>query len=138
MYSIQRYHPPVILPPVRETAMKRVLIVEDNPDLRAIFSRTFDKSKFEVRVAEDGQAALDRLREEVPDIVVLDINMPRLSGFDVLSHIRRHRETHNTKVIVVTGNALAMHDERAQYADLILMKPVDIHDLMALTSRLVD
>ena len=118
--------------------MKTVLIAEDNPDLRDIFSRTFDKRHFNVRVAEDGQAAIDSLMEEIPDVVVLDINMPKLSGFDVLSHIRRHKETKDVKVIVVTGNALAMQDQKAQFADLFLVKPVSISDLISFTKRLID
>lgn len=116
--------------------MKSVLIAEDNPDLRRIFAMTFDRSTFDVRVAEDGQAAIDALLEEIPDVIVLDINMPRLSGFDVLSYVRSHQETRDVKVIVVTGNTLAMQDEKASYADLFLVKPVDIQDLISFTARL--
>jgi CheY-like chemotaxis protein len=118
--------------------MKRVLIAEDDPDLRDIFMRTFKKREFDVRVAQDGQEAVDRLREEVPDVLVLDINMPRLSGFDVLAHVRSHRETHDLKVIIITGNTIAVQDEKAKYADLILVKPISIHDLISSTKRLLE
>ncbi|NJL58218.1 response regulator, partial [bacterium] len=116
--------------------MKTVLIAEDNPDLRDIFAMTFNHSAFQVRLAEDGEAAINCLNEYVPDVLVLDINMPRLSGFDVLAYVREHQHTHDIKVIVVTGNTLAMQDERAQCADLFLVKPVNIQELVAFTNRL--
>jgi CheY-like chemotaxis protein len=116
--------------------MKHVLIVEDNPDLRDIFSRVFTKYDFQVSTAEDGQAALDSFLTQIPDVILLDINMPKVSGFEVLTHVQQYKETHNLKVIVVTGNSLAMQDDRADLADLLLVKPVDINDLILFTIRL--
>jgi len=123
---------------VKDTVMKHILIVEDNQDLLDIFARTFDSLGFQVRLAADGQEAIDCLDEMLPDIILLDINMPRLSGFDVLTHVRAHKETHQVKVIVVTGNMIAMRDEKAEFADLFLVKPVDVRDLITLATRLLD
>lgn len=117
-------------------AAKRVLIAEDNPDLRDIFTRVFTKYEFQVVAAADGQIAVDSLQTDIPDIVVLDINMPKLNGFDVLARLQHYRQAHNLKVIIVTGNSIAMQDERTQYADLVLIKPVDINDLILFAMRL--
>lgn len=118
--------------------MKRVLIAEDNHDLREIFARIFDASHFEVKLAEDGQEAVESLKNDPPDVIILDINMPKLSGFEVLAHVRRQNETRNIKVIIVTGNSIAPQDPRAQYADLVLLKPVNIAELIQFAKRLIE
>lgn len=117
--------------------MKNVLIAEDSPDLREVFAMLFEHHGFEVQLAQDGQAALDLIFELLPDVLLLDINMPRLSGFEVLTRVRGQQATRDIKVIVVTGNTLAMQDERAECADLFLVKPVNIQELVAFTERLV-
>ena len=123
--------------PVTEVmAMKRVLIAEDNPDLRAIFARVFSRQHFTVTLAMDGVEAMKCLDEEVPDVLVLDVNMPRMSGLQVLARIRQQQKLKGLKVIVVTGNALAVQHPEAAYADLFLVKPVSILDLVTLAERL--
>src|SRR5690349_20167418 len=117
--------------------MKSVLIAEDNTDLREIFAQVFTFHDFNVRVAHDGQAALACLEAELPDVLVLDINMPRLSGFDVLAFIRRRTSIKQVKIIVVTGSMLAMQSPEAEYADLFLVKPVAVHDLIEFATRLI-
>lgn len=118
--------------------MKRVLIAEDNPDLRDIFMLGFDKQVFDVSVAEDGEDAINRLNELQPDVLVLDINLPKRSGFDVLAYLQEHKEQYGVKVIVVTGNALAMNDDKAAFADLFLLKPVNLMDLVTFAERLTN
>lgn len=117
--------------------LKKVLIVDDNPDLRVIFARTFDRKHFAVQVATDGVQAIESLKTDLPDILILDINMPRLNGFEVLKFVRQNQRTKDIKVVVVTGNYMAMQAPEAEYADLLLIKPVDIADLITLTQRLV-
>ncbi len=118
------------------TPLKKVLIVDDNPDLRVIFARTFDRKHFSVQVATDGVQAIESLKTSLPDILILDINMPRLNGFDVLRYVRENQATKDIKVVVVTGNYMAMQAPEAEYADLLLIKPVDIGDLITLAQRL--
>jgi chemosensory pili system protein ChpA (sensor histidine kinase/response regulator) len=118
-------------------SLKKVLIVDDNPDLRAIFARTFDRRHFLVEVAVDGVDAIERLQTELPDVLILDVNMPRLSGFDVLRYVRQNQKTKDIKVVVVTGNCMAIQAPEAEYADLLLVKPVDITELVTLAQRLI-
>ena len=115
---------------------KSVLIVEDNQDLRTIFARAFHPSHYAVQVAEDGVTALKLLEAELPDIMILDTDMPRLSGLDVLQYVRNNQQLKHVKTIVVTGNLQAVHMPEANYADLLLTKPIDISDLIALAQRL--
>jgi CheY-like chemotaxis protein len=125
------------IPGAPSTTLKKVLIVEDNPDLRFIFARTFDRRHFSVHVAVDGVEAIESLQAELPDILILDVNMPRLSGFDVLRYVRSNPRTRNIKVVMVTGNAMAMQSPDAEEADLLLIKPINIADLITLAQRLL-
>ncbi|MBK8033109.1 MAG: response regulator [Anaerolineae bacterium] len=115
----------------------KVLIAEDNPDLRAIFACTFDRRHFALEAAADGVEAVEHLNNEVPDILILDINMPRMSGYDVLTFVRHNQRTRNMKVIVVTGNNTVLQAPEAEYADLILIKPVNISELITFAQRLI-
>jgi CheY-like chemotaxis protein len=105
------------------SGLKKVLIVDDNPDLRTIFARSFDHRHFAVTIAADGIEAIERLEEEQPDILILDINMPRLSGFDVLRHLRENKRALEMKIVVVTGNTMTITAPQADLADLLLVKP---------------
>ncbi|MBI1258621.1 MAG: response regulator [Chloroflexi bacterium] len=117
--------------------MKRVLIAEDDLDLRDIFSRTFLKRSFNVQVARDGQEALEYLHLASPDVLVLDINMPRVSGLDILTYIHQRPELQGVKIIIVTGNTKAVYEPQIEYADLLLTKPVSLHDLANYAEALV-
>jgi len=116
---------------------KKVLVVDDNPDLRAIFARAFDRRHFAVQVAIDGGEAIDYLKTELPDVLILDLNMPKVSGFDVLNYVRQNQNTKDVKVIIVTGNCMAMQAPEAEFADLLLIKPVSIIDLVTFAQRLI-
>jgi len=69
----------------------KLLIVDDEPSARTLLSQIFLQMGHPVRVAEDGFAALEEIRAETPDILVSDLNMPRMCGFELLSVIRRKR-----------------------------------------------
>jgi CheY-like chemotaxis protein len=116
--------------------MKNVLIAEDNQDLQIIFSFLFKKRGYNVDVAVNGQEALNYLNTQAPDILILDVNMPYVSGLDVLSWVRQHPPLKDVKVIVVTGNNLAEQSPEAHLADLMLIKPVSTFDLVTLADRL--
>jgi CheY-like chemotaxis protein len=67
----------------------KILIVEDNATLRSSFDLVFTSMGFQVRTAEDGVAALQAIREQVPDILLSDLEMPRMSGWELLSEVSR-------------------------------------------------
>jgi CheY-like chemotaxis protein len=67
----------------------KLLVVEDEPTTRTLLSQILAGQGHAVRTAEDGFAALEQIREEVPDILLSDLNMPRMSGFELLSVVRR-------------------------------------------------
>ncbi|HTK04951.1 MAG TPA: response regulator [Candidatus Eisenbacteria bacterium] len=79
---------------------KKILIVEDNESLRLSLKVAFEGSGLEVFVAGDGRAALDAAEERTPDLVLLDLFIPEPDGFQVLTHLRADRRTHDTPVII--------------------------------------
>ena len=81
----------------------RILIVDDEPDVRAMLSRFFDKQAFVVDVAADGPEALDKIGQVRPDIVLLDHMMPTMSGVDVLARIRGRYSARALPVVMVTA-----------------------------------
>lgn len=111
------------------------LIIEDDPKLSTIFAETLKMAEFETETIADGQVALERLTTIVPDVVVLDLHLPQVSGREILHQIRADERLAHTRVMVVTADA-AMADSLGDAADLSLLKPVSIHQLHDLATRL--
>ena len=83
--------------------MTKVLLVEDDVALRDIYSARFMAEDFDVVTASDGEMALTQAVKERPDLIILDVMMPKISGFDVLDILRATPETKTTKVIMMTA-----------------------------------
>lgn len=82
-------------------AMSDILVADDNPQLLSVLTDIFREWGYEVRTASDGFEALSLIRERLPDILVSDLNMPRMSGFELLSIVRRRFPT--IAVIAMSG-----------------------------------
>jgi CheY-like chemotaxis protein len=87
----------------RAVAPKKVLLVEDEDALRRVMKDLLEREGFIVFEAADGVKALDEIDRAAPDIVVLDLNLPRLDGYGVLSHLRARPATAELPVIVLTA-----------------------------------
>lgn len=83
--------------------MTKVLLVEDDVALRDIYSARFLAEDYEVVTASDGEMALTQAVKEKPELIILDVMMPKISGFDVLDILRATPETKDTKVIMMTA-----------------------------------
>ena len=83
--------------------MSKVLLVEDDFSLRDIYSARFQAEGYTLVTASDGEEALATAMREHPDLIVLDVMMPKISGFDVLDILRSTPETKATKVIMMTA-----------------------------------
>lgn len=83
--------------------MAKLMIVEDDLTLRDIYTTRFQAEGYQVVTASDGEAALSTAVKEKPDLILLDIMMPKISGFDVLDILRATPETKDTKIIVMSA-----------------------------------
>ena len=83
---------------------KKILIVEDDPFILDIYSSQFKKEGYLIDVATDGQMALERIKNNGPDLVLLDIELPRMNGWDVLKVLRDDPVTKDLKVVIISNN----------------------------------
>jgi CheY-like chemotaxis protein len=111
-----------------------VFVIEDDPQLSQIFTLTLGEL-FDVEAITDGMQALRRLSEVVPHLVVLDINLPGVSGAEILHTIRADSRLDTTRVILATANS-RQADELQDKADIVLLKPISIMQLRDFAERL--
>lgn len=114
------------------------LIIEDQKDIAEIYSNALEMSKFETYCIYDGKTALEELKQLQPQLIVLDMNLPHVSGHFLYKHIRSLIHLKNVPVIICTANTVmadAMGKEIGD-RDFILVKPVSIHQLTGLADRL--
>ena len=84
--------------------MKKVLVVEDEQLIADLLQKKLRKEGYYAFVAGDGEAALKQIREGRPDLVLLDIVLPRMNGFEVLSELRKDEELRGTPVIIISNS----------------------------------
>jgi two-component system cell cycle response regulator DivK len=112
------------------------LIIEDNLKLNQIFSLTL-QADFEIEEITDGKIALVRLSEVVPDLVILDIHLPHVSGRELLEYIRADNRMEKTRVILTTADE-RQSEALQNLADIVLLKPISPLQLRELALRLKD
>jgi signal transduction histidine kinase/CheY-like chemotaxis protein len=92
---------------------RSVLVVDDDPTVRGLLRRTLEKAGCAVQEAENGRVALERLRASAPALVILDLVMPEMDGFEFVEEVRRHRTWSTLPIVVVTAKDLSA-EERAR------------------------
>ena len=116
---------------------KTILIADDEPNIVLSLEFLLQEAGYRTVVARDGQEALDALAREVPDLILLDVMMPRLSGFDVCQRIRENPAWQAIRVVMLSakGREVEIHKGLALGADAYVTKPFAIKDLMAEVAR---
>jgi two-component system cell cycle response regulator DivK len=114
--------------------MRSVLYVEDNEYNRKIVRRLLSRTSYSLREAVDGEAALTMVRENRPDLILMDVQLPKMSGLDVTRALRADPATADIPIIVVTSFALSGDDQRAMAAgaSAYIAKPYSPRELLAL------
>src|SRR2546430_10176884 len=110
-----------------------ILVVDDDPDIARFVEVNLRSAGYEVAVAADGEEALDRAQDMRPDLVLLDVMMPRIDGFEVAQRLRRNPQTANTSIIMLTAKALSADKVLGLTAgaDDYIIKPFDPIELLA-------
>jgi chemosensory pili system protein ChpA (sensor histidine kinase/response regulator) len=125
---------PVIQEAVEEVRAPLVLVVDDSLTVRRVTQRLLQREGFRVAVAKDGLDAIEKLEEERPAVMLSDIEMPRMDGFDLLRNVRGDKRWHDLPVIMITSRIAQKHRDLAVElgADHYLGKPYDEQQLIAL------
>ena len=117
----------------------RILLAEDNEDVAQILSVTLGFLGYEVIVARDGIETLELAPSLHPDLIIMDMLMPRMDGFQAVSNLRQHPETKNIPILALTALALVNDREKCLAAgcDDYISKPCTPQDLAAAVERLL-
>jgi diguanylate cyclase (GGDEF)-like protein len=120
---------------VYETKTPFVLIVEDDRDIAAFFRHVLDMAGFRTEIAVNGEVAVECLHKSPPDIVLLDLSLPRVSGIEVLKILKSDDRLKKTRTVVVTAHS-EIADDLPVEPDLILLKPISPSQLTDMVWRL--
>lgn len=112
---------------------KKILIVDDEPNIVISLEFLMKREGFQVSVAGDGEAALAQMAAQQPDMVLLDVMMPKKNGYEVCQIIRANPDWQETKIIMITakGRDTEMAKGLAMGADAYMTKPFSTKDLVA-------
>jgi len=124
--------------------MSKILLVEDNEMNRDMLSRRLTRKGYTVVLAEDGQQGIDLARSEKPDLILMDLSLPVVDGWEATRTLKQAAETRQIPIIVLTAHAMAGDEQRARETgcDDFDTKPVDFNRLQgkieALLGNLTD
>jgi DNA-binding response OmpR family regulator len=119
--------------------MARVLIVDDEPNILLSLEFLMQQAGLEVTTAADGEQALDLIHEQTPDLILLDISLPGMSGFDLLEQLRQSPDTRTLPVVMLTAHGREVEKEKgmALGANDYITKPFSTRALMARVQALL-
>jgi len=114
------------------------MVVDDSISVRQVISRLLEGQGWEVQTAKDGIDALDKLREDRPDLIVLDIEMPRMNGYEFLGAVKTQSGFEDIPVVMLTSRATAKHREKARSlgASGFIVKPYKDDEFIDLINKL--
>lgn len=112
------------------------LVIEDNADQNLVFATALVQAGYQTESFQDGKTAQRRLKEVVPEIIVLDLHIPGVDGEKLLDQIRRDGRLRRARVILATADALLATILQSQ-ADYVLLKPISFSQLNQLAHRFI-
>ena len=115
----------------------KILYVEDNPDNVYMLTRRLKKKGFEVLVAEDGQQGVEMALSELPDLILMDLSLPIMDGWEATKNIKADEKGKNIPIIALSAHAMEEHQKSAMEAGCndYDTKPVDLKRLMSKISQ---
>lgn len=118
--------------------MKRVMVIDDEPHILFMVEKILKKKGYDVEVAERGEDGLKKIEKKIPDVLLLDLMMPDISGFEIARLLRKKKETKKIPIVAFTilDKEESVDLEKAPKFEAYLAKPFDIDDLLALVKKL--
>jgi len=119
--------------------MAKILVVEDTPDTREFMESMLELQGFDVVVAADGVEGLEQAQAELPDLVITDLSMPRLTGLEMIRKLRATREGEKVPILAITSHGMDKALEAIKVgANRALARPVQNHLLLAFVFNLLN
>jgi chemotaxis protein histidine kinase CheA/ActR/RegA family two-component response regulator len=118
---------------------KHILVVDDSPSVRRVVSNMLKEHRWEVQTARDGVEALEMITQQTPAAVLLDIEMPRMDGYELMATVRAQEQYRTLPLVVLTSRAAAKHQQRAMQlgASAYVVKPYQDEELINILNALV-
>jgi len=124
---------------------KRILVVDDDPDLVESVSMKLESENFSVTKAYDGVEAWDKIKQERPDLIILDVMMPRKNGYELCDELKNSEDYKDIIVVLLTAVADAVTstsfthmDGKTTLADDFIPKPIELDKLMEMVKENLD
>jgi two-component system cell cycle response regulator DivK len=119
---------------------KTILHIEDNPENRLLVKRLLESAGYAVLEAENGNLALELLKTSLPDLILVDINMPDLDGYTLTGMIRENPDFLELPIVALTANVIKGTREKTYQAGCTgyIEKPIDIDDFLVQIQELLD
>ena len=120
--------------------MTKILVVDDNLDSRELVAKILQNRGYNVIEALDGEDALNKAREERPALILMDISLPKLDGYEVTRRLKALEELRDIPIIALTAHAMKGDREKALAAGCqgYVPKPINIRELPALVQRFIE
>ncbi len=115
----------------------KVLVIEDFELLQKMYVDILTRFDYDVITADNGRDGLRLATAEHPDIVILDIDLPQMSGIDVLKRLRDQSNTKDLSIMIITSNNHIIQSGAVNQANLTLLKPISPADLVGFVQRLI-
>lgn len=111
--------------------IERILVVDDVPDNLFLLQALLEAEGYQVELASDGKTALAKIQELLPDLVLLDVMMPDMTGYEVTQQIRQNEQVASVPIVLITafGETMAPHAPELEVNDFI-RKPIDVEELL--------
>jgi CheY-like chemotaxis protein len=121
------------MPRPKEQAMARILVIEDNEMNRDMLSRRLARKGYQVILATDGRHGISAARDEAPDLILMDMSLPEMDGWEAARHLKTDATTRRIPVIALTAHAMVSDRKRALDAgcDEYETKPIEFSRLLA-------
>jgi two-component system cell cycle response regulator DivK len=115
----------------KEDFSRKILVVDDNQDGRELVVKILKNRGYQMIEAVDGEEALEKASAECPDLILMDISIPKLDGYEVTRRLKSQVKFKDTPIIALTAHAMKGDKEKAMEAgcDGYISKPIDIHEL---------
>ena len=119
---------------------KKILIVEDNPQNMRLVEMILRDQDYSLLQATDGEKALDVVSQEIPDLIIMDIQLPGMNGLDVTRMLRKNTATSSIPIIGMTAYAMKGDREKIMAAgcDVYISKPINTRELPGLIKSILD